>query len=168
MTWITRAFRRRSARLRIRPALWAELLRELRRRGAGRRESGAFLLSPRGGNGRTVSHVIYFDDIDPDSLIGSIHLSQDAFPKLWDLCDHLDARVIGDVHTHPSQWVEQSNIDADNPLVARRGHVALIVPDFAQLDIGAADVGMHEYHGDSWTSRYGDAAARAIYIGRWA
>lgn len=145
------------------------MFEELGRRASGRRESGAFLLSPRRGDGRTVSRLAYYDDLDPGSLRGGIRVAATAFARLWDLCDVQATRVVGDVHTHPGSHVRQSSLDRANPMVARRGHVALIVPDLAARVVRAREVGVHVYDGVAdWEASYGVDAGRRIYIGRFA
>jgi hypothetical protein len=78
---------------------WEAMIAELARRGAARRESGAFLLCDRTGEPRTVTRVVYLDDLDPNCLTGAIELDGLAYSKLWDICDAEGRRVIGDVHT---------------------------------------------------------------------
>jgi hypothetical protein len=164
-----RAFRARDARLRFRPKLWAQLVDELSRRGRGDRESGAFLLSPRAGDARTVTAVAYLDDLDPASLVGGIHFHRDGFGALWSICDRDAVRVVGDVHTHPGTIVRQSHIDQANPMLARVGHMALVMPDFAQGSVVPRRVGVHEFLGEAgWRSSYAADAAHLIYVGRWA
>jgi proteasome lid subunit RPN8/RPN11 len=142
---------------------------ELERRGQRRRESGAFLLTPRTGDGRTVTSIVYFDDLDPTCLVGHIHLRASAFGKLWSICDERRERVLADIHTHPRGWVAQSDTDRENPMIAKRGHLALIAPRFAQGTIASGDIGVHRYLGDTgWESWLGRQAARRIYVGRWA
>jgi proteasome lid subunit RPN8/RPN11 len=145
------------------------MIGELGRRGEGRRETGAFLLAPRSGNASLVAQVVYLDDLDPNCLVGSIHLHGEAYSKLWSLCDREGMRVVGDIHTHPGTNVGQSRIDAANPMVARRGHLALIAPDLASRFVATAEIGVHEYRGDDgWESYFGRDAKRVIYVGRWA
>lgn len=159
----------RHAKLRFSRTLWHGMVTELARRGGGTRESGAFLLTPRVADGRTVTRVVYFDDLDADCLTGGISLAGTAFPRLWDLCDEHEVRVAGDVHTHPGDWVGQSPTDQDNPMVAQIGHLALIIPGLAQQHVRPDQVGVHEYLGDDgWRSVHGRAAAEVLYIGRWA
>jgi hypothetical protein len=135
----------------------------------GQRESGAFLLARRERDIHTISRVVYLDDLDPNCLQGGIHLDGSAYGPLWNLCDQENMRVVADVHTHPGDWVGQSSIDADNPMVARVGHIALIVPDLASRSIIPAEVGVHIYQGDSgWNSHIGRQAAHLLYVGRWA
>ena len=54
--------------------LWGRLLRDLRSRGLGVRESGAFLLGTHVGCIRRVRDYMLYDDVDPDSLVGMIDL----------------------------------------------------------------------------------------------
>lgn len=159
--------RGRRALLRMRRAHWDAMVGELARRGEGRRESGAFLLADRSGEPRTITRVVYLDDVDPNCLTGGIELDGLAYSKLWDICDAERRRVIGDVHTHPGPGVRQSSIDASNPMIAQAGHVALIIPHFAVHIVGASDVGVHCYDGNSWRTWTGKAAARRLFIARF-
>jgi proteasome lid subunit RPN8/RPN11 len=87
---------------------------------------------------------------------------------LWDICDHQEMRVIGDIHTHPGHNVSQSSIDRANPMIARSGHIALIAPHLATRGFRTRDIGVHEYSGDSgWRSWHGTAAGRSIRIRRF-
>ena len=171
------------ALLRIRHRDWRAMIKELGRRGAGRRESGAFLLGApaadrpserrdartdaRAGDGCTVTDVVYLDDLNPHCLQrGGINFNGLAFAKLWDICDAERLVVLGDVHTHPKRWVAQSPLDAANPMIARPGHIALIVPGYARRAAGARRVGVHRYDGGRWTSWFGRDAARVLQIRR--
>lgn len=160
--------RGRDALLRMRRKNWVALVGELGRRGGGTRESGAFLLAARGGDRRTISKVIYLDDLDPNCLQGNITFDGRAYSKLWDLCEAEDLVVIGDVHTHGGTWVNQSEIDASNPMVARAGHIALILPHLAANPVAPDEVGVHRYEGaDGWTTWTGPEAADRLYVRRW-
>ena len=146
---------------------WDAMIAELARRGEGRRESGAFFLSDRSGEPRTVTRVVYLDDLDPNCLTGGIEFDGLAYSKLWDICDAEGRRVIGDVHTHPGPGVRQSGIDAANPMIAQAGHIAVIVPNFARGSVNARDVGLHRYDGGAWQTWTGKAAARRFLIRRF-
>ena len=159
-------FRGRQALLRMRHVEWEGMVAELGRRGQGRRESGAFLLGARGDDRRTVTRVVYFDDLDPNCLTDGIEFDGLAYSKLWDICDAEKRRVIGDVHTHPGQGVHQSSLDSANPMIAQDGHVALIIPDFAIHPIEARQVGVHRYDGRDWQTWTGQDAARRLFIRR--
>lgn len=161
------ASRRRQWLLRMRSRDWDAMLAELGHRGGGIREAGAFLLADSDGEPRTVTRVVYLDDLDPRCLTGGIEFDGLAYSKLWDLCERERRRVVGDVHTHPGRVVRQSRIDAANPMIARRGHIAVIVPEFATKRVRAKSVGVHRYDGAGWESWFGPNAARRLLIGGW-
>ena len=78
----------RESDLRIARMTWLSLVWQLRRRGGGGRESGAFLLGPRMG-GRVSSFVCY-DDLDPRSLdTGIIRFDGRGYVPLWKRCRDL-------------------------------------------------------------------------------
>lgn len=159
----------RHARLRFDRHDWQELIAELGARGEGRREAGAFLLAPREGETSRVSQIVFLDDLDPDCLNGAIHFHGEAYGELWNICDRESMGVLADVHSHPGKWVGQSSVDAENPMVAKRGHLGLIVPGFATRAVAPADVGVHEYRGEEgWVSWFGRAAKHLLYVGRFA
>ncbi|WP_269304726.1 hypothetical protein [Aeromicrobium sp. HA] len=123
---------------------WRDLLGELQRRGDDRRESGAFLLAANTGD--HVERVVYYDDLDARCLTGGISFSTTGFTELWRICEEQALRVVADVHTHPSTWVQQSEIDASNPMMARVGHVAMIVPSYGHAR-SVEECGVHIYLG---------------------
>ena len=168
MSVFSRLFGRRTV-LRFRSETWGRMIVELEHRAGGHRESGAFLLAPVASTAATVLDVVYYDDLDPDALDGGVSLQAGAFGRLWSHCAREHLRVVGDVHTHPADIVRQSGIDRANPMVARIGHVAVIVPNLAAGVIQPADVGVHLYRGeDGWTSSFGRDAGALLYVGRWA
>jgi hypothetical protein len=149
--------------LQIRRRAWSQLIAELALRGGGHRESGAFLLGRRRGRRPRVTHVVYFDDLEPGSLNGAVHLTTSAYSELWAMCRDLAVEVLGDIHTHPGDMIGQSHIDEDNPLVAQAGHIALIVPHYARGTIDLRRTGVYEYRGDAgWTTR-----TRGLSHHRW-
>ena len=157
----------RNALVRFGDELWRTLMMELRERGRGRRESGAFLLAARGSC--RIERAVYLDDLDPNCLNGAIAFDGVYYERLWQICDATGLVVIADIHTHPSEWVAQSGIDRENPMIATRGHVALIVPNFAQGNLTPRSAGIHRYLGDEgWISAFGADAARLVYVGRFA
>jgi proteasome lid subunit RPN8/RPN11 len=141
---------------------WRAMIRELADRGRGERESGAFLLAKAGTGSSRVVRWIPFDDLDPEALNGAISIRGEAFNTLWQICRKEGLRVVADVHTHPGRHVGQSHTDESNPMVAQRGHIAIILPRYANGRPRPDEVGLHVYGGDgSWTSYFrGDAGAR--------
>ena len=146
-------------------ATWTALMLDLRRRGDGCRETGAFLLGREGATARTVGSWLPYDDLDPEaSAYDYIRLRTEAFSALWSFCARTGAEVVGDIHTHPL-GPTQSPSDRANPMVAIAGHVAIIVPRFAMGDVTPADVSVNVYRGDRrWSSYFGLAAASMIQM----
>lgn len=131
--------------LNIPKTIWKNLIFELRKRGNGKRESGAFLL----GNPqeRIITNFCCYDDFDPSALeSGMIKFNSNGFIPLLTFCEKNQLVVYADVHTHPYKWTQQSELDRTNPMVAVPGHIALIVPCFAKKNARTlAGVGIHEY-----------------------
>ena len=144
------------SRLEIPLWTWVGLYRGLWRRGRGVRESGAFLLGQRGQGTATVRQIVYYDDLDPDALkTGIVRLSGSALGPLWALCTERGLEVLADVHTHPG-GSGQSESDRAHPMVAIRGHISLIVPNFARNAFDLAGVGHYRFEGNK---RWYDACA---------
>jgi hypothetical protein len=140
--------------LRIPWLVWWRLMRELKRRGGGRRESGAFLL---GSGTRKVTHFICYDDLDPIAMdTGIIVFHGEGFVPLWEFCRTHKMRVLADVHTHASEWTGQSDSDRVHPMIAQSGHFSVIVPHLAQRRFQSlAGVGIYEYCGDHRWNTWG-------------
>ncbi len=166
---ITRVLLRRSRGIRIKPVRWVALLAELDRRGERRHEAGAFLLGSRSGDLREVQDVVFYDDLDPEAYSSGVCiLHAPAFAALWAMCRARGLTVVGDVHTHPS-GASQSEADRTNPMVAREGHIAIIVPNFATGRPAAARLGVFEYRGDhAWTDHSGTGARRFLHNDFWS
>ncbi|MBI3803603.1 MAG: Mov34/MPN/PAD-1 family protein [Nitrospirae bacterium] len=128
--------------------IWQRLLKELRERGRGIRESGAFLLGNQNPSGRrTIVDFLLYDDLDPHALdTGIVHLDGRHFGKLWDLCKARNLTVVGDIHTHPSS-ASQSDSDRAHPIIARAGHIALVAPNFAAAPVTQLALGIYRYSG---------------------
>ncbi len=115
-----------------------------------------------------IRDAVFYDDLDPQAYAtGACTLRGGAFAKLWTLCREKNLTVVADVHTHRSVAI-QSLTDKINPMIARAGHVALIVPNFAAWPIPAGHLGVYEYRGQhEWIDRTKSAAGRFFYIGFW-
>lgn len=128
--------------------LWRRLIRRLRARGEGTHESGAFMLGMREDGFARVHDFVLYDDLDPHCLdTGIVRFDGRYFGLLWDMCAASGLEVVADVHTHPGAPY-QSSSDRAHPMIARAGHLALIVPNFARFSVGAPDIGIYKYLGD--------------------
>jgi proteasome lid subunit RPN8/RPN11 len=148
---------------------WRGLVAELDRRGQRRHEAGAFLLGATHGARREVEQIVFYDELDPRAYAtGVCVLHADAFAKLWAICRERGLSVIADVHTHPGAGF-QSDSDRTNPMVARQGHIALIVPDFGRWPINPKRMGIYEYRGDhAWLDHSPARAPHFLYTGFWS
>ncbi len=148
--------------------LWRSLLTTLQERGQNRHESGAFLLGRIDGERRRVERFVPYDDLDPHSLdTGIVVFDGSGYGPLWALCRETGLSVIGDVHTHGGRPF-QSEADRTNPMIARAGHIAIIVPNFACGLIKNEDVGLYRYCGShAWEDFSLEKARRYLYIGYW-
>ena len=149
--------------------LWQQGMAELKRRGKGHRESGAFILGWREGNKRRIAKYIYYDDLDPHCLdSGIIVLDGSVVGRLWKICRKTGFVVVADVHTHAGRPY-QSKIDQVNPMIGVAGHIAIIVPGLAMQKVKASELGVYEYRGrHQWQPHLDREAARFFYIGRWS
>lgn len=145
------------------------MLQELERRGEHRHEAGAFLLGAKKDGRLNVKDTVFYDELDPATYrTGACVLHGDAFAKLWTLCRQRDLTVVADVHTHGGAAI-QSYEDRTNPMVARAGHVAIIVPNMAKPPVRHEDLGVYEYRGHhEWADRSGKRASRFFYVGLWS
>jgi hypothetical protein len=146
--------------LRIPLLLWRKLVGQLKRRGSGVRESGAFLLGNVGGC--KIKHFIPYDDLDPSALdSGIVGFHGVGFVPLWNYCQRHKMQVLADVHTHGGNWTGQSGTDQTNPMIETPGHIALIVPHFAKGNRASLKgVGVYEYLGDHEWRTYSAKSGR--------
>jgi hypothetical protein len=151
-------------------ALWAKVISQLKKRGAGKRESGAFLLSPTNSTAGKVTAFICYDDLDRTALqSGAIEFHAAGYAALWRACSERGLRVIADVHTHPGKSVQQSWTDQKHPMVPIVGHTALIVPNFGRTPWWhLKQVGVYEYLGSfKWRSYPLNAKTRRVNLTLW-
>ena len=77
----------RSRTIKIPVWLWARVIFDLRRRGGGVRESGAFLLGRDDRDPARVTSYICYDDVDPDAYQqGAIAFHAKGCAALWQHC----------------------------------------------------------------------------------
>jgi len=111
---------------------------------------------------------VYYDDLDAHCLDdGIVVFHGTGYAPLWRLCRETALEVVADVHTHPGLAC-QSDADRRHPMISTIGHMAIIVPNFAQRVPRREELGVYEYTGaHQWRDHSGRAAARVFYIGRW-
>jgi hypothetical protein len=160
---ITLAFDPGHRQIRVPVWLWRRVILDLRRRGGGRRESGAFLLGADGGRRVVTTSYICYDDLDPHAYQGGgIAFHAVGCAALWAHCRERRVEILADVHTHPGSGIGQSDIDQRNPMIPVAGHTAIIVPRFGHAPWWTLKgVGIYEYLGNfAWHSHTRESTQR--------
>lgn len=150
--------------------LWANAVRDLRKRGAGVRESGVFLLGVLDHPYPRVTSYLCYDDVDPDAYqFGAIAFHASGCVALWKHCREHKVRLLIDVHTHPSSDVRQSSIDVRHPTLPVVGHTAMIVPCYADTPWWSLKAtGVYEYLGSfQWHTHPASARNRRVKLSLW-
>jgi proteasome lid subunit RPN8/RPN11 len=158
------------ASIRLPILLWTRMVMQLRRRSAGRRESGAFLLGRQRGPAAEITDFICYDDLDPQAYQnGAIAFHAPGYAALWEFCRKKQLQVLADVHTHPGSSTCQSSIDQRNPMVPVPGHTALIVPYFGRTPSWSLKgIGIYEYLGDfRWRAHNAALQSTRLKITLW-
>jgi proteasome lid subunit RPN8/RPN11 len=159
-----------SAIIKIPIWLWSQVISDLRRRGGGVRESGAFLLGRDDRNPARVTSYICYDDVDPAAYqAGVIAFHANGCAALWQHCREKQLELLIDVHTHPGSDVRQSGIDERHPMMPVNGHTAIIVPNFANTAWWSLKaVGVYEYLGGrNWRTHPASARKRRVRLSAW-
>lgn len=146
--------------------LWVGMCDELHLRSEGRHESGAFLLGHVDGRRRFVEEAVYYDELDAKAYAsGVVILHAASFGPLWARCRAAKLEVVADVHLHGGQ-AGQSLADRENPMIAQRRHVAMILPNLATTPIKPETIGLFEYRGrHRWRDLGHQRIARHLKIG---
>ena len=146
--------------------VYADLVQDLVRSGAGVAESGAFLLGGINGDERRVDGYLLYEAVAPQSRRQHAYVAFTAeeMSRAWDYCYREGVQVVADVHTHPT-GPAQSLSDRAHPIVSLPGHVALIVPYFALRNPQPTDLGVHQFLGRGrWRSLFRADAGRALLL----
>jgi proteasome lid subunit RPN8/RPN11 len=147
--------------------LWGRIIRDLRRRGGGVRESGAFLLGRFDEDPAQVTSYLCYDDVDPAAYQrGAIVFHASGCAALWQHCRERNLQLLIDVHTHPGDNVRQSDIDKRHPMMPVVSHTAMIVPRYAQTTSWSLKaVGVYEYLGSfKWRTHAPMAPDRRVKL----
>ena len=149
--------------------LWIRLLRQLRRRGDGCRETGAFLLGRRLPRKAHITAFLCYDDLDPQACqSGAITFHAPGYSGLWDHCRTRGLQVVADVHTHPGSHVGQSHVDQQHPMLPIPGHIAMIVPRFGHMAWWSLrSLGVYEYLGNFRWHSHSRSRPHSVRLTLW-
>lgn len=150
--------------LEIRREVWSRLVADLARTGKGTRESGAFLLGA-SDQRRIVTDYLLYDEVTPEEQhVDYVLLRGPDMARVWEACERRGLFVIADVHTHPGAPA-QSRSDREHPIICIPGHIALIVPRFAQGLVTIDSLGLHHFLGAGrWESWFGSDVTSCLHL----
>ena len=146
--------------------LFDALIVDLAKSGRGVKESGAFLLGGQDSSRRFVTSYLMYDKVAPQSSSRHAYVAFTAeeMARAWEHCYAAGLQVVADVHTHPF-GPAQSISDRAHPIVSIAGHLALIVPNFAQGSPQPRNLGVHLFGGvGQWKSMFDAEAHAAIRL----
>ena len=146
--------------------VWTSTWSGLRERGQSERETACVWLGKREGSIERAHVAVFLDDL-PGTVGRRLQhrTSRTAVDMLLMRSRELGMVIVADIHTHPADWVDLSDIDRLHPIEYRIGLLALILPDFAASRPNLQRVGVHEYIGDGdWKTFRAQDAARRVRI----
>jgi proteasome lid subunit RPN8/RPN11 len=113
----------------------------------------------------TVEGVRFFHDLcDDKGRSLSLELSEDAKFALYEEMAQSNQKLVGMIHTHPSDWVDLSGVDKGNHLCSRIGFWSLVLPYYAAKSWDAKSTGVHIRADLGWYWLTGDEAVKRVII----
>ncbi len=92
-------------------------------------------------------------------------LSLRAMSVLTDLAEKLDAFLIGQIHSHPGQFLDLSDLDKEQG-IRIPGYLSVVCPYYAQKDIaGFGDCGIHLFEERYYRRLPSDEIRRRLIVG---
>lgn len=147
-----------------RPALDITL-HGLRKRSAGRRESGAIWAGDLDGCHAVARQLLFFHELcDDRGEALSLELSEDAKFNLYSDLATRRLKLVGMVHTHPKDWVELSYIDKKNQLCSRIGFWSIVLPWYGTRPWKLTQTGVHIRTDEGWFQFSPEEAAKRIAV----
>ena len=124
---------------------WFKLIRGLKHRSKGVKESGAFLLTKP--NSCRIFRVVFYDQFDISVSDTGIIQFKGGY-NFYIYLERQNLEVFADIHTHPSDATNQSRSDKNHPMIRIKGHIAIIAPEYASnILLTPKDCSFYEYLG---------------------
>lgn len=134
--------------------LWVSTWEGLQLRSAGQVEAACVWLGTRTDTAQVAVEVVFLDDL-PGTIGRRLQhrTSRQAVAMLLEIAREKQLSIVADLHTHPSDWIDLSEVDQEHPIEYRRGLIALVLPRFALGLPDLARTGVHEYIGNGqWST----------------
>jgi len=114
------------------------------------------LLGKKTGGRARITKAVFYDDLDPQVFdSGIVRFEGRYFGRLWDICQEQGLTVVADVHTHPGAAC-QSHSDQTHPMIAKPGHISVILPQYAAKSWVFHHVGVYQYLYGEHTKNWGE------------
>jgi proteasome lid subunit RPN8/RPN11 len=110
-------------------SLWFKLMKGLKKRGRGIKESGGFLLGKPGNE--VASKIVFYDQFD-ETVSDSGIIQFKGAKTFYEYLAKEGLEVLADIHTHPTHNTSQSDSDKKHPMIRIKGHIAIIGPNYAK------------------------------------
>jgi hypothetical protein len=137
----------------------------LHERGNGIFESTAVWAGVRDGWVETIDTIYFLGDFVGRVQCRGYHsVPAKALELLFEKLQQGRRLIIGDVHTHPTDWVGLSRIDQANPIEFRRGVLAVVLPAFAKPEPSLESAGVHEYRGNGMWRTWSHAKKEQVFM----
>jgi hypothetical protein len=151
-------------RIELPRAIWSLTWSGLRSRGAGIKESAAVWAGRRADELESVESVYFLDDYAGGEQRRGYHrVAVEALTEFFATLQRQGQVIIGDIHTHPTDWVGLSALDEENPIEFRVGLPAIVLPCFAKPSPSLSICGVHIYWGKGKWRPLGDAQKRELF-----
>jgi proteasome lid subunit RPN8/RPN11 len=139
----------------------------LRKRSAGWRESAAIWVGRIVGERKdwSAERVIFHHELCDDQA-GALflELSETAKFRLYQDLANEGFRIIALLHTHPSSWVDLSDVDRRNQLSSRIGFWSIVVPFYGRRPWKIRRLGVHILTMDGWHRFSQDESCRRVVV----
>jgi hypothetical protein len=127
--------------------LLPESIKIMRPHGAQGNEGLALWFGREAGQGLEITHVV--DVAGPGFRTSPLHmcLSYRTMAALTDLAEKIDRFLVGQIHAHPGQMLDLSDLDVEQGIRVP-DYLSLVCPYYAQRDLaGFQDCGVHVFDG---------------------
>jgi hypothetical protein len=144
--------------------IWVQTWLGLRVRGRGKVESAAIWGGKRDALTETVEAVYFLDDLAGRVQFSGYHrVPEKALAQFFSQLQRDRRVIVGDIHTHPTRWVDLSDLDKDNPIEFRKGLYAIVLPSYAIPEPSLTLAGVHEYKGNGRWRALSQRAKRKLF-----
>jgi proteasome lid subunit RPN8/RPN11 len=110
----------------------------------------------------TVTHAI--EVYGPGFVTAPLHmrLSFRAMSTLTDLADRLGCYLVGQIHSHPANYIDLSDVDREFGIRVQ-DYLSLVCPHYAQRpDVLLSDCGLHAFEGTNYRRLSTAEASRRV------